>query len=84
MVTAVLLTYHFNIRSGEHLGMSHLTGKRVECKQSAVSDHFLLQNYDSDFRDFTILCWDNNGFRLLLKKNKDITSVSLIKPPCYQ
>ena len=56
MVTAVLLTYHFNIRSGEHLGMSHLTGKRVECKQSAVSDHFLLQNYDSDFRDFTILC----------------------------
>ena len=30
--------------------MSHLTGKRVECKQSAVSDDFLLQNYDSDIR----------------------------------
>ena len=56
MATAVLLTYHFNVRSGEHLGMSHLAGKRVECKQSAVSDHFLLQNCDSDFRDFTTLC----------------------------
>ena len=44
--------------------MSHLTGKRVECKPSVVSDHLLLHNHDSDFNDFTILCRDNNGFRL--------------------
>ena len=25
-----------NIRSSEHIGISHLTGKRVECKPSAV------------------------------------------------
>ena len=60
---------HLNIRSSEHIGISHLTGKRVECKPSAVSDHLLLHNHDSDFNDFTILCRDNNGFRLLIKES---------------
>ena len=49
--------------------MSHLTGKRVECKPSTVSDHLLLHNHASDFNDFNILCGDNNGFRLLLKES---------------
>ena len=60
---------HLKVRSSEHIGISHLTGKRVECKPSAVSDHFLLHNHDSDFNDFTILCRDNNGFRLLIKES---------------
>ena len=30
--------HHLNVRSSEHIGISHLTGKRVECKLSAVSD----------------------------------------------
>ena len=56
---------HLNVRPGEHLSISHLTGKRVECKPSVVSDHLLLHNHDSDFNDFTIPCRDdNNGFRL--------------------
>ena len=29
----------------------------------------LLHNHDSDLNDFIILCWDNNGFRLLLKES---------------
>ena len=57
------------MRSSEHIGISNLTGKRLECKPSAVSDHLLLNNHDSDFNDFTILCRDNNGFRLLLKES---------------
>ena len=57
---------HFNVRSGEHLALSHLTGKRVECNPSAVSGHLLQYNHDSDCNDFTILCGDNNGFRFLL------------------
>ena len=57
------------IRSSEHLGILHLTGKQVECKQSAVSDHLLLHKHDSDFNDFTLLCQDNNGTRLLLKES---------------
>ena len=43
---------HLNIRSSEHIGISHLTGKRVECKPSTVSDHLLLHNHGSDFNDF--------------------------------
>ena len=60
---------HLNVRSSEHIGISHLTGKRVECKPFAVLDHHLLHNHDSYFNDFTILCQDNNGFRLLLKES---------------
>ena len=58
---------YLNVRSSEHKGISHLTGTRVEWKPSAVSDHFLLHNHDSDFNVFSIICRDNNGFRLLLK-----------------
>ena len=58
-----------NVRSSEDIGISYLTGKRVECKPSAISDHLLLYNHESDYNDFTILCRDNNGFRLLLKES---------------
>ena len=33
---------HLSARSSEEIGISHVTGKRVECKPSAVSDHLLL------------------------------------------
>ena len=56
---------HLNVGYGEHLSISYLTGKRVECKPSAVSDHLLQHNNDSDLNYFTILYRDNNGFRLL-------------------
>ena len=47
---------HLNVRCSEYIGISHSTGKRVECKPSAVSDHLLLHKHDSDFNDFTVLC----------------------------
>ena len=59
---------HINIRSGEHIGISHLTEIKVECKPFAVSDHLFLQNHDRYFNDFTILCQDSNNFRLLLER----------------
>ena len=95
-VTAMLLATgktecHLNVRSSEHIGISHLTGRSVECKPkpSAVSDHLLLHNHDSNFNNFTILCRDNNGFRLLIKEsiliskdspvlNKNIASIPLL------
>ena len=58
---------YLNIRSGEHGGISNLAGKRVECKLSVVLDRLVLHNYDSDVNDFTILCRDNNGLKLLVK-----------------
>ena len=60
---------HLNIRSSEHIGISHVRRKRVERKPSAVSDHHLLHNHESNFNDFTILCQDNNGFILLIKES---------------
>ena len=95
-VTAMLLATgktecHLNVRSSEHIGISHLTGRSVECKPkpSAVSDHLLLHNHDSNFNNFTILCRDNNGFRLLIKEsiliskdspvlNRNIASIPLL------
>ena len=59
---------YINIRSGEHIGISHLTEIRVECKPFAVSDHLFLQIHDRYFNDFTILCQDINDFRLLLER----------------
>ena len=35
--------------------LTHLTGKRVEWKPSAVSDHLLPQNHDSNFNEFSKL-----------------------------
>ena len=60
---------HLNVRSSEHIAMSHLTEKREACKRSTVSNHFLLHNHDSDFNNFTLLCRVSNGFRLLLKES---------------
>ena len=36
--------YHLKVRSSEDIGISHLTGKRVECKPSAALDH--LHNHE--------------------------------------
>ena len=69
---------HLNVRSSEHIGISHLTGKRVECKPFSVSDRLLRHNHDSDFKDFTILCRDNNGFRLLLTESTLISKDSSV------
>ena len=60
---------HLNIVCSENLGITHLTGKRVECQPYAVLDHFLLHNHDSDFHNFTILCQDNDSFRVLSKES---------------
>ena len=66
--------HHLNVRSGEYLGVFHLTAERVDCKlcsclalTSVVSDHFLLHGHNSDFNDFIILSEDNNSFKLYIK-----------------
>ena len=58
---------HLNVRSIEHIRISHLAGKRVECKSSPVSDYLLLHSHGSNFNDPTILSRDNNVFKLLLR-----------------
>ena len=47
---------HLNVRSGEHIGLSPLTGNRVACKPSAISDHLLLHEHNnSRFNDFSFM-----------------------------
>ena len=61
---------HLNVRSGEHIGLSPLTGNRVACKPSAISDHLLLHEHNnSSFNDFSILCCENNAFKLSLRES---------------
>ena len=61
---------HFFLRASEHLGMTPLTGKRVKKpKNSAISDHILLNGHNVSFEDFTILLTENNRFKLHLKES---------------
>ena len=59
-----------NVRSGEHIGSSALTGIRVACKPSVISDPLLLHKHNnSSFNDFSILCCENNAFKLSLRES---------------
>ena len=61
---------HFYIRAAEHMGISHLTNKRLKnVKQSAISDHLLTCDCNINFDDFTILSKDSNNINLLIKES---------------
>ena len=48
---------HLTVRSGEHIGISPLTNKRVQPrKDSTVCHHLLNCNYSPSFEDFSVLC----------------------------
>ena len=80
---------HLNVRSGEHLSLSALTGKRVNNnKKSAAKDHCLFFNYTGSFEDFLILTYESNLSKLLIKEallasrdkpllNKQVKSIPL-------
>ena len=59
-----------NVRSSELIGLSPLTGNRVACNSSAISDHLLLQEHNNNnFNDFSTLCCENNRFKLSLRES---------------
>ena len=61
---------HLDIRSGEHIGVSPLTGKKVKpIKNSAVRDHLLHCNYLPSFDNFSILAHENKKFLLEIKES---------------
>ena len=60
---------NFYIRAANHMGISHLTNKRVEnVKRSAISDHLLACDYAINSDDFTILSKDSSKHNLLIKE----------------
>ena len=60
---------HLNVRTGEHIGISPLTKKKVKPKDSAVSDHLLLCNHSPSFENFSVLTKENKKFLLELKES---------------
>ena len=58
---------HFYIRAAEHMGISHLTNKRL--KNVKQSDHLLTCDCNINFDDFTILSKDSNNINLLIKES---------------
>ena len=60
---------HFNVRIGEHTGISPLTRKQVKPKNSSVADHLLLYNHSSSYDDFSILTRENKKVLLKLKES---------------
>ena len=58
---------NFKVRICEHLGISHLTGKKVKIdnnKLMAIQEHLLCCNYSPSFEDFSILTRESNDFKL--------------------
>ena len=78
-----------DIRSGEHIGVSPLTGKKVKpINNSTVHDHLLHCNYLPSFYNSTVLAHENKKFFLEIKEsllimrdkpplNKNISSAPL-------
>ena len=50
---------HFNVRIGEHIGISPLIRKQVKPKNSPAADHLLLCNDSASYDDFSILTREN-------------------------
>ena len=59
---------HLNIRVGEHLGVSPLTGKKSKTKKTtAIKDHMLFCDDVVSLEDFKILASSNSEFHLKIK-----------------
>ena len=58
---------HFRVRICGHLGISHLTEKKVKTgnnKLTVIQEHLLCCNYSPSFEDFRILTRESNDFKL--------------------
>ena len=61
---------HLHIRSGEHIGVSPLTGKKVKpSNNSAICDHLLHCNFVPSFDNFSVLAYENKKYLLEIKES---------------
>ena len=63
---------HFKVRMCEHLGISHLTGKKRTLQPgqtTAILDHALFCVRPPSFDDFDVLAREGNDFRLTLRES---------------
>ena len=65
-----LCVRHLAVRSGEHIGISLLTNKRVQPrKDNAVCHHFLNCSYSLTFEDFNVLRHEKKNYLLEPKES---------------
>ena len=72
---------HLDIRSGEHIGVSPLTEKKVKpSNNSAICDHLLHCNFLPSFDNFSVLAYENKKYLLEIKESllimRDKTSLN--------
>ena len=61
---------HLGIRSGEHIGVSLLTRKKVKpSNNSAICDHLLHCNFLPSFDNFSVLVHENKKYLLEIKES---------------
>ena len=64
---------HFDIRSGEHIGVSPLTGKKVKPpNNSAICDHLLRCDFLPSFDNFGLFAHENKKYLLVIKESLQI------------
>ena len=67
---------HFKVGICEHLGMSHLTEKKVKIdnnKLTVIQEHLLCCNYSPSFEIFSILTRESNDFKVKIMESLLIT-----------
>ena len=72
---------HYELRSGEHIGISPFINSWVQSKKDIAVYHLLLNcNYSPIFQDFSVLCHENEKYLLELKGSllvmRDIPSLN--------
>ena len=63
---------YLKVRICEHLGISHLTEKKVMIdnnKLTVIQEHLLSCNYSPSFEDIYILSRESNDFKLKIMEN---------------
>ena len=61
---------HLDIRSGEHVGVSPLPGKKVKPSNNcSICDHLLHSNFLPSFDNFSVLAHENKKYLLEIKES---------------
>ena len=61
---------HLDIRSGEHIGVSPLTGKKVKpSNKRTICDHLLHCNFLPSFDNFSVLAHESKKYLLEIKES---------------
>ena len=70
--------HHFKVRLCEHLGISHITEKKVKIdnnKLTVIQEHLLCCNYSSSFEEFSILNKETDEFKVKIMESLPMLSV---------